>query len=74
MELVTPMPAIHFKPVESKKKAQKGMYNCPCYYYTNRAGGMGKPSFVIAIDVKSGAHQADYWIKRGTAFVLNLDN
>eukprot|EP01135_Chromosphaera_perkinsii_P005558 Nk52_evm107s352 gene=Nk52_evmTU107s352 len=74
MELITPIPPIHFKPTEGKKKAQKGIYNCPCYYYTNRAGLMGQPSFVISIDIKSGTHNADHWVKRGTAFVLNLDN
>jgi dynein heavy chain len=26
-----------------------------------------KPSFIIAIDLKSGSQDSDYWIKRGTA-------
>ncbi len=38
MELVISMPIIHFKPVEAKKKALKGVYNCPCYYYPVRTG------------------------------------
>ena len=38
MELITPLPPIHFKPVESKKKATKGMYTCPLYYYPIRSG------------------------------------
>jgi len=38
MELLTPMPPIHFKPIESKKKQAKGNYTCPLYYYSIRTG------------------------------------
>ncbi|KAJ7313213.1 hypothetical protein JRQ81_004492 [Phrynocephalus forsythii] len=74
MQLVCPIPTIHFKPVENKKKSGKGMYACPCYYYPNRAGASGRPSFVIGIDLKSGAMPPDHWIKRGTALLMSLDN
>lgn len=67
MELVYPMPVIHFKPVEQTKRRTKGIYSCPAYYYPERAG-----SFVIAVDLKSGSETADYWIKRGTALLLSL--
>ncbi|XP_078526452.1 dynein axonemal heavy chain 2 isoform X1 [Lissotriton helveticus] len=73
MELVCPVPCIHFKPVENKKKSGKGMYSCPCYYYPNRAGTAGRSSFVIGVDLKSGAMQSDHWIKRGTALLMSLD-
>uniref|UniRef100_A0ABM5EJD6 Dynein axonemal heavy chain 2 isoform X2 n=1 Tax=Pogona vitticeps TaxID=103695 RepID=A0ABM5EJD6_9SAUR len=73
MELVCPIPTIHFKPVENKKKSGKGMYSCPCYYYPNRAGTSGRPSFVIGVDLKSGAMPPDHWIKRGTALLMSLD-
>jgi dynein heavy chain len=69
MQLVCPMPTIHFKPVEGRKKSNKGMYTCPCYYYPNRAG-----SFVVPVDLKSGSAAANHWIKRGTALLLSLDN
>eukprot|EP00795_Rhopilema_esculentum_P016694 gene16694-8141_t len=69
MQLVCQIPTIHFKPVENKKKTGKGMYNCPCYYYPNRGG----ESFVVAVDLKAGAVNADHWIKRGTALLLSLD-
>lgn len=69
MELVCSMPVIHFKPVEQLKKKTKGVYQCPCYYYPVRAG-----SFVIAVDLKSGAENSDFWIKRGTAMMLSLSN
>uniref|UniRef100_A0A670KJQ6 Dynein axonemal heavy chain 2 n=1 Tax=Podarcis muralis TaxID=64176 RepID=A0A670KJQ6_PODMU len=73
MQLVCPIPTIHFKPVENKKKSGKGMYACPCYYYPNRAGTAGRPSFVIGIDLRSGAMPSDHWIKRGTALLMSLD-
>ena len=66
MELITPMPPIHFRPVDTKKKSSKGIYVCPLYYYPTRAGTRERPSFVAAIDLKS-SQDADYWIKRGTA-------
>ncbi|XP_069502374.1 dynein axonemal heavy chain 2 [Ambystoma mexicanum] len=74
MELVCSIPSIHFKPVENKKKSGKGMYACPCYYYPNRTGTAGRCSFVIGVDLKSGAMPADHWIKRGTALLMSLDN
>ncbi|CAH1780767.1 unnamed protein product [Owenia fusiformis] len=74
MQLVCPIPSIHFKPVENKKKSGKGMYQCPVYYYPNRAGGNGRASFVVSVDLKSGEKTADHWAKRGTALLMSLDN
>ncbi|XP_065644391.1 dynein axonemal heavy chain 2 isoform X2 [Hydra vulgaris] len=73
MQLVCPLPTIHFKPVENKKKSGKGIYTCPCYYYSNRAGKSGKESFIVAVDLKCGSFSADHWIKRGTALLMSLD-
>ncbi|KAG9346625.1 hypothetical protein JZ751_006936 [Albula glossodonta] len=47
MQLVCPIPTIHFKPVEARKKIAKSMYSCPCYYFPVRSGGAGRPSFVV---------------------------
>ncbi|XP_032178397.1 dynein heavy chain 2, axonemal isoform X4 [Mustela erminea] len=74
MQLVCPMPTIHFRPTESRKKSAKGMYSCPCYYYPNRAGSSDRSSFVIGIDLRSGTMTSDHWIKRGTALLMSLDN
>ncbi|XP_006151956.1 dynein heavy chain 2, axonemal [Tupaia chinensis] len=74
MQLVCLMPTIHFRPTESRKKSAKGMYSCPCYYYPNRAGSADRASFVIGIDLRSGAMTSDHWIKRGTALLMSLDN
>uniref|UniRef100_A0A2K5CLM4 Dynein axonemal heavy chain 2 n=1 Tax=Aotus nancymaae TaxID=37293 RepID=A0A2K5CLM4_AOTNA len=74
MQLVCLMPTIHFRPAESRKKSAKGMYSCPCYYYPNRAGSSDRASFVIGIDLRSGAMTSDHWIKRGTALLMSLDS
>uniref|UniRef100_G1NZY7 Dynein axonemal heavy chain 2 n=1 Tax=Myotis lucifugus TaxID=59463 RepID=G1NZY7_MYOLU len=74
MQLVCLMPTIHFRPTESRKKSAKGMYSCPCYYYTIRAGNSDRASFVIGIDLRCGTMTSDHWIKRGTALLMNLDN
>ena len=66
------LPVINFKPTEAKKKAAKGIYNCPCYYYPIRTGTRERPSYMITVDLKSGKVEADHWIKRGTALLLSL--
>ncbi|CAB3995859.1 dynein heavy chain 2, axonemal-like [Paramuricea clavata] len=73
MQLVCPIPTIHFKPVENKKKTGKGIYSCPCYYYPNRAGTSDRASYIVSVDMKSGAMMADHWVKRGTALLMSLD-
>lgn len=74
MQLVVPMPSIYFKPVENKKKTGKGVYVCPTYYYPNRAGASGRPSFVVAVELKAGEKPSEHWIKRGTGLLLSLDS
>ncbi|XP_078020536.1 dynein axonemal heavy chain 2 [Epinephelus lanceolatus] len=74
MQMVCPIPTIHFKPVENRKKAAKGTYLCPCYYFPVRSGGAGRPSFVVGVELKSGAVTPDHWIKRGTALLMSLDS
>jgi dynein heavy chain len=73
MQLVCAMPTILFKPVENKKKNTKGLYVCPCYVYPNRASGSGRPSFVVSVDLKTGAMTSDHYVKRGTALLMSLD-
>merc|ERR1712070_714473 len=54
MELYCGMPIIHFKPTDGKKKLSKGLYTCPLYLYPIRTGTRERPSFVIAVELKSG--------------------
>lgn len=72
MELIVPMPIMQFKPVENKRKAPKGVYICPLYMYPIRTGSRERPSFMINLDLKSGAVDPDHWVKRGTACLLSL--
>ncbi|KAJ3224818.1 Dynein heavy chain 2, axonemal [Clydaea vesicula] len=72
MELITQMPPVHFKPVDGKKKSGKGLYVCPLYYYPIRSGTRERPSFIIAMDLRSGVHDSDFYVKRGTAALSSL--
>jgi len=72
MELIVGMPMVHFKPVENKRKANKGIYACPLYMYPVRTGSRERPSFMISVDLKAGSVDPDHWIKRGTAMLLAL--
>ncbi|XP_071333968.1 dynein axonemal heavy chain 2 [Trachinotus anak] len=74
MQMVCPIPTIHFKPAENRKKMGKSMYLCPCYYFPVRSGGAGRASFVVGVELKSGIVTPDHWIKRGTALLMSLDN
>ncbi|XP_040202767.1 dynein heavy chain 2, axonemal [Rana temporaria] len=74
MQLVCPLPTVHFRPTESKKKSSKGLYPCPCYYYPIRSGSSGRASFVIGVDLRTGASPPEHWIKRGTALLMSLDS
>ncbi|KAM7377518.1 hypothetical protein PAMA_014021 [Pampus argenteus] len=74
MQMVCPIPTIHFKPVENRKKMAKSMYLCPCYYFPVRSGGAGRASFVVGVELKSGGVTPDHWIKRGTALLMSLDS
>ena len=72
MELIVPMPIMLFKPVENKKKSQKGIYLCPMYFFPVRTGSRERPSFMINIDLRSGNADPDHYIMRGTALLLSL--
>ncbi|XP_053977121.1 dynein axonemal heavy chain 2 [Hylaeus volcanicus] len=72
MQLVCDMPVIHFRPTEHLKKRTKGLYNSPCYYYPQRSGDGGRPSFVVAVDLNAGQEGSEFWVKRGTALLLSL--
>ena len=74
MELFCPMPIIHFKPVEHRKKSSKGLHATPMYLYPNRNGTSEKPSFLSEVDLKSGSRDSTFWTKRGIALLLALDD
>lgn len=72
LELTRSMPPMQFRPFESKRRTTaKGIYVCPVYYSSVRSGNGEHPSFVVAVDLKSGDHEPEYWIKKGTALLLD---
>ncbi|KAI8923518.1 dynein heavy chain and region D6 of dynein motor-domain-containing protein [Entophlyctis helioformis] len=72
MELITPLPPIQFRPIEARKKPNKGVYICPLYYFPVRSGTRERPSFIIAMELKAGVHDHEFWVKRGTAALASL--
>ncbi|GKT13137.1 Dynein axonemal heavy chain 2 [Aduncisulcus paluster] len=72
MELVSPMPIVHFKPIQMRRKEKRSSYSCPVYYYPNRYGSMHRQSYIITMDLKSGDKSPAHWTKRGVAALLNL--
>jgi dynein heavy chain len=49
------------------------VYSCPVYYFPNRAGGFGHPSFVVEVNLKTPHFPNTHWVKRGSALLMNLD-
>lgn len=76
MKLIYAMPIIHFKPVEARtKRSARGVYQCPLYMYPLRTGSRERPSFMLTVELKSGAStEPEHWVKRGTALLLALDH
>jgi len=74
MELICMMPVIHFKPIQKRQKPPPGIYECPCYYYPIRQGGIGRDSYMLKVDLKTGDQAPEYWIKRGTALLMSTPN
>lgn len=70
MELLCNMPIIHFKPVEGKKKTQKGMYTCPLYMYPVVAHASDHYSCIHSIFVVV-TFSSDFWTKRVVALLLS---
>jgi len=73
MELICFMPVIHFKPIPKRLKPPAGIYECPCYYYPKRQGGVGRDSYMLRIDLKTGDQPSEFWVKRGTALLMSTD-
>ncbi|KAM8871594.1 dynein axonemal heavy chain 2 isoform 7-T7 [Synchiropus picturatus] len=74
MQMFCPMPSVHFKPSDNRKKTPRSVYVCPCFSSPQRSGSAAADLFVAAVYLKSGALTPDHWVKRGTALVLSLDH
>lgn len=72
MDLIVPMPIMHFKPIRNRNKTPKGVYNCPLFLYPIRTGPRERPSWILTVTLRTGGSNPDHWVKRGTALLLSL--
>merc|ERR1712159_715875 len=86
-ELFVNFPAIHLDPKTNRKPPTKGVYSCPCYKTTTRAGTLSttghSTNFVLMVEVPSkepcsgNFHKyvetySAHWIKRAVALFTTL--
>jgi dynein heavy chain len=86
-ELFVSFPAIHLDPKQNRKEPTKGVYSCPCYKTTTRAGTLSttghSTNFVLMVEVPSkepctGKFSkyvesfSAHWIKRAVALFTTL--
>ena len=86
-ELFTTFPAVHLDPVVDRPMPTEGIYSCPCYKTTVRAGTLSttghSTNFVLMVEVPSkepcsGAFSkyvetfSAHWIKRAVALFTTL--
>jgi dynein heavy chain len=79
MTLYCPMPVVHFRPVEKNSKTivKSNTYNCPVYIYPIRQNSNDNSSYLFSVSLPYTTRKEvseAYWIKRGTALLLSLDN
>jgi len=87
-ELFTDFPAIHLEPQVGRKMPTEGIYSCPCYKTTVRAGLLSttghSTNFVLMVEVPSkepcsgNFHKyvetfSAHWIKRAVALFTTLN-
>jgi len=74
MTLHYKMPVMQFRPIITEGKKQKkgqSLYNCPTYMYPVR----GDSSFVLYINLPCGTlTDPSFWVKRGTALLMSLQD
>lgn len=76
-ELSIEMPCIHLNPIEKKKLNIKGLYECPLYKTSRRAGELsttGHSTNFVMYFYLSTKDEPEHWIRRGTALLTQLDN
>jgi dynein heavy chain len=71
-ELTSPMPIVYFKPVHQSKRSGKGLHKTPLFIYPVREGTISRASFMLEVELKTGAHESAYWTRRGVALLLTL--
>ena len=73
-QMVDPLPAIHFLPVEGHVR-DEGSYECPLYKTSARAGTLSttgaSTNFIVALEVPTPRAPADVWIRMGVAAICS---
>jgi len=74
MSLYCPLPVIFMKPVQKPARAKNiSYYRSPVYYYPIREGTRENPSYLFEMTLPMNPElQEAFFIKRGTACLLNL--
>ena len=76
-ELFDSMPCIWLKPVISAEYNPTGVYDCPLYKTSLRAGTLSttghSTNFVVALPIPTSQSQ-NHWIRRGCAMLCMLDD
>jgi dynein heavy chain len=76
-DLFNPMPVIWLTPLLAIDYKPVGVYNCPLYKTSIRAGVLSttghSTNFVCALDIPS-FENPDQWIRRGCAMLCMLDD
>ncbi|KAF0729238.1 hypothetical protein AaE_009393 [Aphanomyces astaci] len=75
-DLFDRMPIVWLKPMRSIEYKPKGVYECPLYKTSTRAGTLSttghSTNFVVALDIPT-KQAPDHWIRRGCAMLCMLD-
>ncbi|OEH79493.1 heavy chain 2 family protein [Cyclospora cayetanensis] len=71
MQLICELPIVHLKPTTRRRNLTEKLYMCPIYQYPCRKGTIDRPSLVTMQEIRSGAQDPSFWVKRGTAILLS---
>lgn len=66
LQMCSPMPPTHFKPVIKKDDVNERDFACPCFYGTIRS----ESSFICTLYLKTGEFQKEKWVNYNTALTL----
>ena len=72
------MTVVHFIPAE-RHESSPDEYSCPVYKTSARAGELSttgmSTNFVLPVDLPCPpGKDSDYWVRKGVAFLLNLND
>lgn len=76
--LYSPMPVIHFQPVDNETLNNQDQYACPVYKTSNRVGVLSttgqSTNFILPVHLNTIYEKPEFWTLRGTAMLCQLDD